>query len=254
MKHILITQARNESIRLKNWVAYHASQGIDALVFFDDYSTDDTKSNLVQICQQYNVDLHYNITDGFGDIFETGNSESYGHSQSCNHRIIRSLSYGLYHAQQTYTNAICYCLDVDEYMVSNSDNTIADIVEKLFADKGVYRIYCHSFDVFPSYSLTEWITNQPQSCYRWSFESRNKSIFRSRGKSITLPQHTPLPLPLASNVVHDLGLVVHHLENYKQFDMLRIHHFRNPPLVDNNYNIEFCEDYTLINKTQGLGL
>jgi hypothetical protein len=252
MKHVIITQARNESIRLENWIAYYASQGIDSIIFFDDYSTDSTDTNLHNLCHKYKITLDYNKTDGSGHIFDTGNSELYGGDQSCNHRIIRSLSHGIMSAKQTYGSCVCYCIDVDEYVVSNSKDSISKVTESIFQKLDIERIYCHSFDIAVGYDLNEWITKQIGSCYRWSYDSRQKSIFKHRGKSIFISDFIDSSLSLANNVVHDLGNKVSDKEDYREYDNLRIHHFRKPPLVDPRHTISFEEDTTLYQKSSSL--
>lgn len=253
MKHFLITQARNESHRLKNWLTYHASQGIDGVVFFDDYSTDDTAVNIKNICADLNITLHYHLTDGYGEMFETGNSESYGFSSSCNHRIIRSLSYGITLCKNLYQDqCMLYCLDVDEYVVSSTQESVSSITQNMMLQNNIQRIYCHSFDVDDRYAMSEFITKQPESCYRWDFKSRQQSIFKNRGKSICLSSFISSPLPLAGNVVHDLGIMVTDMESFLDFATLRLHHFRKPPLIDPNYTIGFCYDDTLLNKSRDI--
>lgn len=250
MKHFLITQARNESHRLRNWIAYHASQGISGVIFFDDHSTDNTQSNIKYICNDLGIILHYGLTDGYGDMFETGNSESYGFSTSCNYRIIRSLSHGIMLCKNMYDNCICYCLDIDEYLVSSNDEPVTTTVESIMRQNNIQRIYCHSFDVDNRYTINEFVTKQPESCYRWDFKSRQQSVFKHRGKSICSSNFPLLPLPLQGNVVHDLGHTVTDTESFLDFETLRLHHFRQPPLLDSSHKIEFCYDATLLKKSQ----
>jgi hypothetical protein len=252
MKHVIITQARNVSIRLENWIAYHASQGINCLIFFDDFSVDSSKKRIIEICNKYRIDLELLATDGKGQMFDTTDSELYGHSVSCNYRIVRSLSRGLDIANIKYGQCICYLIDVDEYVVSDMDSSISDIVENMMETKKIDRIYCHSFDVDNKYTLSNWITNQPASCSRWDYESRNQTKFKNRGKSICKSDYAKTPLIQHGGVVHDLGYIVDESEHAHDYSVLRMHHFRIPPLIDSKKQITFIEDKTLYNKTIGM--
>jgi hypothetical protein len=155
-------------------------------------------------------------------------------------------------AKQTYGTCVCYCIDVDEYVVSNSKDSVAQVTENIFQEFGIQRIYCHSFDIYAGYDLNEWITKQIGSCYRWNYDSRQKSIFKHRGKSIFISDFIDRSLSLANNIVHDLGHRVSNIEDYTEYDNLRIHHFRQPPLVDPGHEISFEEDTTLYQKSNQL--
>lgn len=252
MNHILITQSRNESYRLKNWIAYHASQGITDIIFYDDHSTDTTELIIKKLCDLYHINLFYQKTDNLGDFFNTTNSNAYGHSSSLNKRIIRSLSSGIKKAKSLYKTSVCYCIDVDEYIVSNIDDKISKIIENLFTKLNIERIYCHSFECLHNPDNSEYVTKQDISSYRWDFNSRSNSIFKGRGKSIILSNFINNDIPQIPNAVHDLGCYIKRSEDYRNFENLRIHHFRNPPLFDPNYDISFIQDYTLINKSKNI--
>jgi hypothetical protein len=249
MKHVIISQARNISIRLENWIAYHASQGVNCLIFFDDFSIDSSKNRITEVCKKYSVDLELLSTDGKGQMFDTENSELYGDSTSCNYRIVRSLSRGLDIANIKYGQCICYLIDVDEYIVSDLDSNISDIVENIMETKKIERIYCHSFDIDNKYIVSNWITNQTAACSRWDYESRKQTKFKNRGKSICKSDYAKTPLIQYGGVVHDLGYVVNESEHMHEYSKLRMHHFRTPPLTDPNKDIIFVEDKTLYNKT-----
>jgi len=260
LKHVIITQAKDESIRLTNWIAYHSSQGIDGLIFVDDFSTDSTSTKIVDVCKKYSVDLDFLQTDRLGESWQTGDSDTYHHSTSLHNRIVRSFSKGLSLAKVKYGDCVCYFIDVDEYVVTSTDIKISQLIENILLNLNIQRIYCHSFDVRHDYKLDEWITKQPKACYRWGFDSRQKSqIFSLRGKSICLSSFITGDLPQRAGVVHDLGKSVTVNEDMYDFNKLRIHHFRIPnlsskfyPGLDSNYPIEFCYDDTLFEKTKDL--
>lgn len=255
MKHYIITQARNESARLQNWVAYYKSQGLDGVIFFDDSSTDNTVELLNSYAFSYNFDIRVYSTDKIGDIYNTGNSNAYG-GKSLVDRIVRSFTSGVKEALSLNSEVCCYFIDVDEFIVSNSHTKISKIFEEEFFKRNTSRLYIHSFDTQDNFVKNTWYTLQEPACFRWDYTSRNRTVFKDRGKSVMLASKIILPIPQINNAVHDLGIPIklYTEEDYRDFDTLRIHHLRIPTLVDAQAKIDFVRDETLKYKTTGLTL
>lgn len=245
----IITQAKDQGKRLKDWILYHYEEGFDTFIFFDDYSEDDTIEILKKISDKYNINIIINNSDGFGNkksLYEMTNSNNYGGDISINYRIIRSYNLGLQIARDLDKNSICAILDVDEFLVSNEGKVI-NVVKNLLDNK-FKHIYVNSFDVYDGFIVDDWYTTQECTKYRWDFISRNNSIFKNRGKSICLSSSI-IEIPQGPNCVHTLKENINE-EYFKNIDIedfnkLRIHHFRNP-MLDKTILLE--EDVTLINK------
>lgn len=256
MKHYIVTQARNESVRLQNWIAYYKSQGLDGVLFFDDSSTDNTVELLNTYAFNYNFDIRVCPTDKIGEVYNTGNSNTYGGRSSVTDRIIRSFNYGVKTALGFNSEVCCYFVDVDEFVVSNSTTKITKIVENELVKRNTSRLYVHSFDTQDNFTKDTWYSLQDPSCFRWNYESRSKTVFKDRGKSIMLASKITLPIPQINNAPHDLGtpIKLYTEEDCRDFDTLRIHHLRIPTLVDGQTKIDFVKDETLKHKTIGLTL
>lgn len=41
MKHVMITQIKNQEERIFDWLFYHHKEGIDSFIIFDDFSEED---------------------------------------------------------------------------------------------------------------------------------------------------------------------------------------------------------------------
>lgn len=250
----IITQAKDQSSRLKDWILYHKEQGFDTIIYFDDYSEDDSIKVLEQISVKYNVNIIVNYSDGFGNKKsqqDMANSDSYAGDSSVCDRIIRSFNKGLQIVKAINPDAICAFIDVDEFIVSN-DN-VSMVIDGLFETKN--QIYVHSFDVSDEFETGDWYTLNENTSKRWCYESRKKSVFGFRGKSICIASSLDY-IPEGSNYVHVLKPEynsISHLYNQElvdnisidDYNKLRIHHFRKPK---QNVDIDYVTDNTLIEK------
>lgn len=249
MKYVAVTQAKDQQERLLSWFLYHHEQGFDTFIYYDDYSEDDTIKKINYIKEKYQINIIVRNTDGIGykaNIKETKNSNSYGGILSLNTRIIRSYNSATKMIREINSNAIVAYIDVDEYLVPEYNKKVINVLdENLF--KFNNHIYVQSFDVQDTFSFDEelYIISQSTS-KRWDYESRQNTIFNSRGKSIiNLNNFTYMKeLP---NVVHTI------LDNGHEgvlppnssidYNKLRIHHYRKPSLEP---NIKLVEDYSVI--------
>jgi hypothetical protein len=241
----IITQSKDQSKRLKDWILYHYEEGFDTFIYFDDYSEDNSVEILKEISLTYGIRIIIGYSDGFGNrksITEMQSSESYGGDVSINYRIIRSYNRGLDIARNIDPNAICAIIDVDEFIVS-SKNRVADSISYLLEGQESKHLYLHSFDVSDDFAVEEWYTTNPNTSFRWDYESRKDSIYRGRGKSVCAVSEIQ-SIPQGPNYVHILkdSDQIKYVDDY---DFLRIHHFRKPNM---DKNIKMSEDKTLFNK------
>ncbi len=245
----MITQAKDQSLRLKDWILYHYEEGFDTFIYFDDYSEDDSLDNINNISQKYNINIIVKYSDGLGNRKSRSamsDSNSYGGDTSINYRIIRSYNQGLNLVRQNNPSAICAFLDVDEFLVSNTGR-VSDVIDQLMFEKKTGHLYIHSFDIDDKWIAEDWYSCNENTKFRWSYESRLDSAYKYRGKSVCVASEI-IEIPQGPNYVHSLrDCDSEYIEkiNILEHDSLRIHHFRTPCL-DNK--IEFIEDTTLIDK------
>jgi hypothetical protein len=124
MKNCIITQAKDQSNRLKDWILYHKEEGFDTIIYFDDYSEDNSVEFIKNISNEYDINIIVNYSDNIGNRKnqqEMANSNSYGGDISIHNRLIRSYNSGLKIARELDSESICAIIDVDEFLVSNSD-------------------------------------------------------------------------------------------------------------------------------------
>jgi len=251
-KNCIITQSKDQSQRLHDWVLYHFEQGFDTFVFFDDFSEDNSLKVLEKLRADHNINIITKFSDGLGNKKsreEMTNSESYGGDVSINYRIIRSYNQGLSIIKNLNPEALCLFIDVDEFLVSNSDEKVSEVIKKIMIEKNTDLVYIHSFDIKNDYDLEDWYICSDNSSLRWSYLSRSQSAYKNRGKSACIA-NTILEIKQLPNYVHQIREVSDDEKikvSFDDYDRLRIHHFRKPNLSDNN--IEYVKDFTLIQKS-----
>jgi hypothetical protein len=250
IKNCIITQAKDQADRIKDWVLYHHSEGFDTFIYFDDYSSDNSIDILKSLREKYGINIHIYHSDGIGskkNREEMKNSDSYGGDISINYRIIRSYNNGLEMVRKSNPNAICALIDVDEFLITNNDEKVSDVIKRISNERNSDHILVHSFDVRDDFSLGEWYTTQEETSYRWDYESRDKGIYKSRVKSITTPIFTN-EIPQGPGYVHDMrDLTREEIDkiSIREYDILRIHHLRKP-IMDKT--IDLVKDTTLLEK------
>jgi hypothetical protein len=244
MKNCIITQAKDQADRLTDWILYHYEQGFDTFLYFDDYSEDNSIEILNSLKEKYGINIIINYSDKVGDTINKdymNNANFYGGNISVNYRIIRSYNQGFKIINSINPDAICAVIDVDEFLVSNNDEKIVDIIDSVIHENS--HLYIHSFDVNDNFILENWYTTQEVTKYRWDFESRKNTHFINRGKSVCKANYIT-EIPQGPNYVHILKDVTNNV-SVDNFELLRIHHFRKPIL---DTTITMIEDLNLINK------
>jgi hypothetical protein len=248
MKNCIITQAKDQGKRLKDWILYYYEQGFDTFIYFDDYSTDNSIDILNKIRKDYNINLIINYTDGIGNKKSSDdmkNSNSYGGDQSVHNRLIRSYNKGLEIVRNINPNANCAIIDVDEFIVSNLDETIVDIIDNMIQEHG--HLYIQSFDTSDNFELKDWYTTDINTSIRWDYDSRKYTIYKTRGKSVCKANYVSeiIQGPNYIHVLKDLSLDELNKVFIDDYNKIRIHHLRKP-IMDSN--IKMVEDNTLLDK------
>jgi hypothetical protein len=251
MKNCIITQAKDQSNRLKDWILYHKDQGFDTIIYFDDYSEDDSIENIKGISEQFNIEVIVNYSDNIGNKKskrEMSDSNSYGGDISIHNRLIRSYNTGLRIARDSNPSSICAIIDVDEFLVTNSDRKVVDVIEDLMASEDTKHLYVNSFDVSDNFSVDEdWYTTNDNTKFRWDYEYRKNTIYATRGKSICVASEI-LEIPQGPNYIHvlrDFDTQYFNKMNVDDYDLLRMHHYRKPCM---DINFKFVEDRTVLDK------
>lgn len=259
MKNVIITQLKDQSNRISDWILYHNDEGFDTFIIFDDKSQDDTLEKIRDIKEIHGINIIVMDTDSRGNIYSSDqckDSESYHGDGSLNDRIKRSFTRGNEIVKEINPEAICAFIDVDEFLVSERDEPIADIINEQISKRGIDQLVINSFDVYDSgYEIGDWYTTSAETNLKWD-ESEFKRMNILRYKSLVISGKM-------KDVVH-----VHYLRNIEGLpesselqdlidskyrisdDVLRIHHFRKPNI--NMFDISFSEDNTLIDRISKL--
>lgn len=251
MKNCIITQAKDQSSRFKDWLLYHYEEGFDTLIYFDDYSEDGSIEILNNISKEYGIQVLINYSDNIGNRksrAEMSNSNSYGGDISIHNRLIRSYSAGLNIARKLNPDAICAIIDVDEFLVSNSDKKVVDVIQEIMENQETKHLYIHSFDISDEFNPEEnWYTTNENTKFRWDYDYRKNTIYQNRGKSVCISSEIG-EIPQGPNYVHvlrDFDDNYFKKMNVVDYELLRMHHYRKP-CMDKNF--KFVEDRTLLNK------
>jgi hypothetical protein len=176
-----VTQVRNESKRVLEWINFHKKVGIERFIIFDDDSSD----NLREIAKKIpGVSILRAIN--YGQKFSTDNQNSYAGSEELQVRIRDSLKTGCSILKKENFDWAA-CIDVDEFIVPTSSNTIQEYLKTLKAE--IPKIYLASFDMKCPIDLDHSVIKQ--SLHRWSEDTRVHGralgvdgLFKTRGKSM----------------------------------------------------------------------
>jgi hypothetical protein len=251
----IVTQSKDQSVRLKDWILYHFDQGFDTFVFFDDFSEDDSVSTLKKLKNDYGINIIIKYSDGIGNRKskeDMSNSETYGGDVSINYRILRSYNVGLNLLKKLNPDSICAFIDVDEFLVSNNSEKVSETISRIMSERNIDLVYIHSFDIKNVYPLKEWYISDESTSLRWDFNSRLSSDYKNRGKSVCIVKSLQ-EIKQMPNYVHQLREIQEFeaerisVDDYK---LLRIHHFRNPNLIGEA--IQYTNDFTLIEKAKSI--
>ena len=248
MNNVIITQAKDQGLRLKDWILYYHSEGFDTFIYFDDNSEDNSIEILNDLKEKYNINLIVNYSDGIGNKKNSDdmkNSNSYGGDQSVHNRLIRSYNKGLEIVRNINVDANCAIIDVDEFIITNEDRKVVDIIDDMI--KKHNHLYVQSFDTLDDFELKDWYTTNKSTSFRWDYDSRKDTIYKERGKSICKANYID-EIIQGPNYIHVLrDLTKDELNNVfiSDYNRIRIHHLRKP-IMDSS--IKMVEDNTLINK------
>jgi len=245
MKHVMITQLKNQEERIFDWLLYHHKEGIDNFIIFDDFSQDNTLGEIDDFRTKYNVSLQVHNTDERGrnySIEQSKNSEIYGSDKALNDRILRSYTRGNNIVKEINPKAFCYFFDVDEFLVTDEENKISDIVESLFID-GHNQLLIYNFDVAHNYNLEKGFIYKNENYFRWDYNDVNShKVWKTRCKCIVISEHCKI-----ANFVHGILPNRDKTIEIRNYSKLRMHHFRIPNLP-NSEKIKFVPDLTVKNK------
>ena len=174
-------------------------------------------------------------------------SNSYGGDTSIHNRLIRSYNAGLNIVRGQNPNAICAIIDVDEFLVSNSGTSL-DAIKTLMTAREMNHLYINSFDIDDNFDANqEWYTTQDSTKFRWDYEYRANTMYRTRGKSVCIASDV-IEIPQGPNYIHvlrDISDDYFIKFNVSDYNYLRMHHYRKP-CMDKSF--KFAEDRVLLDK------
>ena len=226
------TMTQNQSYRLKEWILYYNKLGFNKFIIYLDNCTDNSKSILENLKNEYNFDIDIYLTEEFDDktIFNI-------------HWTERS------HYMYTYTINKYKHLDwlafieLDEFILPQSKDFNLKLFFKSIDTKCVY---VNSWDFkSPPFNEKKPILGQSYEC--WTDEERYNNGYRWRGKSIIKPMEFLKCIDAhhfmqIDNTVskefkygRNLLQIYHGKEVYIDDNIMRICHFRNHTPYSNNY-------------------
>ena len=186
MNNIIITQLKNQSNRIKDWILYHYAEGFDGFIIFDDFSEDSTEEEIIKIRDKFNINIIVKKTDGLGNsygLMACKDSNSYGGDSSLSDRILRTINTGYEMAYNINPNSFCAFIDVDEFIMTNSDKKVTDVIHEKFG-LNYKQIQIRNIDVLHNYELTDWYTNNID-LKTWNYEDlRNHEVWKYRNKAV----------------------------------------------------------------------
>lgn len=270
-KTALILWTRNAENRIQDWILYHAFEGIDIFFVMDDRSDDGTVAKLKEIRSKYNIDIRIEKdSDDIGNRYDpnTTHTDRYSRDKSCFHRGWRMITRGIQELIKINPDCICGALDIDEFLVSNKEQKIANTLIEIFSRNIAPCLFVFNFDVSPTiepYTLEDWYITSEKTRFRWDFKAmqnnypykyRCKSFWVAGSKSYLDDAHKAY----SSSQLQQMGVdeVLCHPDPFTPVDIvakgasissheiLRMHHFRNPELAKGK--IKKTVDYTLINR------
>lgn len=77
MKNCIITQTKDQSNRFKDWILYHKEEGFDTIIYFDDYSEDNSVEVIKDISDEYDVNIIHVLKDFDSQYFNKMNVSDY---------------------------------------------------------------------------------------------------------------------------------------------------------------------------------
>jgi hypothetical protein len=252
MENVIITQLRNQEDRIYEWLKYHSNEGFDSFIIFDDFSEDASLSEIRRFENDFSwISVKVLKTDGIGGMYsveQCKNSESYGQDTSLHSRLFRSYDIGNQIVKKVNPAAICAIIDVDEFLITEGEDRITDILKAIFGEKKCDQLQVVNFDVMDDYHLEKgFIKKNIENFKFWDdADVNNHAIWKNRFKCI-----------VKSGSVDGVATVHHILDNLKNKDVnnfierdyrkLRMIHFRKPNLPHSD-GIKYVHNSKLIDK------
>jgi hypothetical protein len=178
MRLALITQIRNESERLKEWILYHSKViGFDHFLIYLDNSSDDSEEVLKSLQSKFSIEIRH--TDKMGEYPE-GNFFHWDDPKGVNlcNRQVNSFTEGFRLLKYDYD--WIGILDVDEWIVPvDLDNF--NFKEEL-SSFNTNSLYLQSYSFKPPFDVNKSITEQ--NMFRWSLDEKMNSTHHSTGKTV----------------------------------------------------------------------
>ena len=180
--NFIVTQVKNEKQRIEEWVEYHLKNDFDYILFYVDHPTDETDILVDKISKKYKNVFWFYTDHGKTMNYKTAND--YSGNIFINDGIKQSYKKGLEYIKNNFQitrhDWVAF-IDVDEFVVKTGKQDLKVFLKKINED--IDRLYIPSYDMKCPIDLN--ISVVEQSLYRWSDDTRNKSVFVSRGKSIS---------------------------------------------------------------------
>jgi hypothetical protein len=238
MNNVIITQLKNQGNRVYEWLKYHYKEGFDTFIIFNDISEDDSMSEI----ENFKVDFpSSNVsvldTNGYGrkySVEECQNSEIYGNDSIFHNRLNESYTKGIEIVKNINPNAICAIIDVDEFLVTETESRLVEVIENLFSDETIEQISVVNFDVKDDYDVEKkFIINNLDNFKFWSENDvDNHPIWKGRVKCIVRSGKVDR-VTFVHNILHgrelrhDSEIKIRVIRDYKKLKMI---HFRKPNL------------------------
>lgn len=237
MKYVIITQLRNQELRVYDWIKYHSSQGFDTFIIFDDYSDDGTILEIERAKTKLSVNIILKNSDGVGGRYDSTSSQKYAEDVSLHQRLCRSYDSGLKIAKEINEDSICAVIDVDEFLLSDSDEKVTHVIEEIFNDNGCQQVLVFNFDIRHDYILEKDFLYK-NNFQRWDYDDMNNDdVWKNRCKSIVIAKYV--------NFVNFVHLMINppSTETFlnRNYAKLRMIHFRIPN-QPNTQHIRFVDD------------
>jgi len=244
MKYVIVTQIKNQEDRVFEWMVYHMNQGFDSFIIYDDGSEDKTIEEINKFISEFpKIKVLIEKTDGIGgsyNINQCKNSESYGTDKSFHDRLNRSYTKGNQIAYKNNIESICAFIDVDEFLLTEKDKKVIDIIENIFNEKDIMQISVINFDVKDDYILKKnFIKENLNSFEYWDDECVNlHPIWKNRVKCVVKSKFVK-NISFVHNIAQETQNYTYYVE--RNYNKLRLLHFRKPNLP-NSSEIKFVKN------------
>lgn len=236
MNFVIITQIRNQGLRIYDWIEYHKIMGFDTFIIFDDFSDDDTIDELHRAKVSFsNLKIYDFGTDGFGNKYDSVNSEIYGYDKTLHDRLNRSYTKANDFVKKINPDAVCAIIDVDEFLAS--DGNLIENIKNAFKKNECQQISVQNFDINHDYILEKGFLTK-NNFKSWDRELTSKHpIWGNRCKSIFISKFLEV-----CNYVH---VPIPNCKTYycREYDKLRMYHFRIPNLIQGDQINFVVDDY-----------